>query len=608
MPSDAVLTIENLSVTYGSGRWAVPVVNGVSFAVLKGRTTALVGESGSGKTTIAQTIVGLLPHMATITGGKILLAGNDKSTDIATLKPDSRDMRQLRGSRIGMVFQEPSAALTPVYTIGQMLIETVRAHEPLTIGEARERAIATLAQCGFDRPVLALDKYPFELSGGLRQRAMIAAALICAPALLIADEPTSALDVTVQALLLKSIQDLQETMGMSVLLITHDLGVVATVADEITVLYRGEVMEQGPTRALLKQPQHAYLKALMAAGPSMTGQASEHLTPLKPIPKPSEDFKSRWTRARGARAGEPLLRVSSVSKRFSGRAGASGQTLAVNGVSLDVFQGECLGLVGESGCGKSTLCKIIMGAAQADEGEIELASEQRLRPLHATPEREKRQRLQYVFQDPFGSLNPRRTVEQALVEPFEIHSLGNPQQRRVWAAELLRMVGLSAEMLNRHPNAFSGGQRQRIAIARALALRPDLLVCDEPVSALDVSVQAQVLNMLQDLKKSLEMTMLFVSHNLAVVRHLADRVAVMCRGRIVELAKTESLFADPRHPYTKALMAAAPEADPDRKLDLSALMDGRASDPALWDEPYRLLGDAKARYETVSDGHIVAVA
>jgi peptide/nickel transport system ATP-binding protein len=569
---------------------------------------ALVGESGSGKTTIAQAVMGLLPHNARVTAGRIVVAGRNGTIDVAALKPGSREIRDLRGGQVGMVFQEPSAAMSPVHTIGNLLIESVREHLPVTSFEARERSVEMLARVGFDRPAQAMDRYPFELSGGLRQRAMIAAALICNPTLLVADEPTSALDTTVQALLLDLIGNLQDQLGMSVLLITHDLGVVATVADEMTVLYRGEVMEQGPARDLLKEPAHPYLKALLAAGPALHGAVAERMTPLRPIAPPSNALRAHWSRRESKADDGPLLRLTGIVKRFKGRTANSGSALAVNGVSLTIQRGECLGLVGESGCGKSTLSKIIMGAIGSDTGRIELSLGGPPMELTAIPPNELRQRLQYVFQDPFGSLNPRRTVRQAMVEPFEIHGQGTAAERDAWAYELVEMVGLRPEMLDRYPNAFSGGQRQRIAIARALALKPDLLVCDEPVSALDVSVQAQIMNLLQDLRNSLGMTYFFVSHNLAAVRHLATRVAVMCRGRIVEIAPVDALFSEPRHPYTRALIAAAPEADPDRKLDLAALRDGRASDPETWDAPFRLLGDAKARYETVSEGHDVAVA
>jgi peptide/nickel transport system ATP-binding protein len=340
----------------------------------------------------------------------------------------------------------------------------------------------------------------------------------------------------------------------------------------------------------------------------MTHDIAQRLTPAKSIAPLSEKLREHWSRQKDRPQLGTLLRIADVTKRYSARAKSGGGTLAVNAVSLQIDYGECLGLVGESGCGKSTLCKMIMGATRPDGGEIELGSGNGLKDINAVASSLRHQRIQYVFQDPFGSLNPRRTVRQAILEPFEIHQVGTAEQRQAWAHELIEMVGLRSDMLDRYPNAFSGGQRQRVAIARALALKPDLLVCDEPVSALDVSVQAQILNMLQDVRRSLGMAFLFVSHNLAVIRHVSDRVAVMCRGRIVEMAPAAALFADPRHPYTKALMAAAPDIDPDRKLDLTALNDGRASDPETWDPPYRLLGDAKARYETVSQGHVVAVA
>jgi peptide/nickel transport system ATP-binding protein len=395
-------------------------------------------------------------------------------------------------------------------------------------------------------------------------------------------------------------------MGMSILLITHDLGVVATIAHETAVLYRGEVMERGATRDLLKDPQHPYLQALMRAGPSAARGGGARLTPLRPIAPPAEEFQSRWARPHMAPRGEPLLSLEKIVKRYGSKSGAS--QLAVNNVSLTIRQGECLGLVGESGCGKSTLCRVLMQALTADAGEVKIYHAGALRPVSQTPREEFQQRVQYVFQDPFGSLNPRHTIRDILAEPFEIHRIGSREEHVAWSAELLSLVGLPASMLGRFPNAFSGGQRQRIAIARALALRPDLVVCDEPVSALDVSVQAQILNLLKDLQSGLGVSYLFVSHDLGVIRHIADRVAVMCRGLIVEQADVETLFADPRHPYTRALLAAAPEADPDRKLDLSALLDGRASDPEAWEPPYQLLGDAIPNYVEVSSGHFVAVA
>lgn len=603
-----MLAIEDLSIGFLSGAALVPVVKSVSLQIPRGKTMALVGESGSGKTTIAQAVMGLLPHPARITSGRIWIDGPRGRLDIAALDPHAHAMRALRGGQVGMVFQEPSAALSPVYTIGNLLVESARTHLPLTQQEAREKAVEMLARVGFDRPVQAMERYPFELSGGLRQRAMIAAALICDPSVLVADEPTSALDVTVQALLLDLISGLQEQMGMSVLLITHDLGVVAAAADGLTVIYRGEVMEQGPARDLLKEPEHPYLKALLAAGPSLKGDLPASLTPLRPPPPVAESIRQHWSRGSGIAKGDTLLAVRDVSKRYASRSSKAQTVLAVNAVSFQIAQGECLGLVGESGCGKSTLSKMIVGALDPDEGEINMAADGALHNLRSVPAMERRRRLQYVFQDPFGSLNPRRTIGDAIVEPFEIHGLGGAQERREWAAELLQMVGLKPEMLGRFPNAFSGGQRQRVAIARALALRPDLLICDEPVSALDVSVQAEILNLFVALKDSLGTAYLFVSHDLAVVRHMADRVAVMCAGRIVEIGPKPALFDDPRHPYTRALIASALDTDPDRRLDVSALCKGRASDPSAWEEPFRLFGDAKPRYEVVSDGHLVAIA
>jgi peptide/nickel transport system ATP-binding protein len=617
-----VLAVEGLSVAYRTGGQQAEVLRDVSLAVRRGKTMAIVGESGSGKTTLAQCVMGLLPPSAAVTQGAIWFSDRAvPKVDLVRLSANPMAFRALRGGRIGLAYQEPSAALSPVYTVGALLVEALLAHKPMMRDEAAAAAKTMLRRVGFERPEQAFDRYPFELSGGLKQRAMIAAALICEPALLIADEPTSALDVTVQAQLLKLLRDLQDELGMSVLLITHDLGVVATIADDMTVLYRGKMMERGPARDLLKDPHHPYLRGLMRAGPSMRAETGEALTPLRPIKPPAPEFLGRWSRQHEAPNGEPVVRMSNLVKRFGARRhggwwrpamqSAEAGHLAVDRVSLDIRQGECLALVGESGCGKSTICRIAMQILEPDAGEVFLHQDGALRALagfNPAERTQSRRRLQYVFQDPFGSLNPRHTVRQSLQEPFRIHKLGTAADWDRWAQELLELVGLDARMLDRFPNAFSGGQRQRIAIARALALKPDVLICDEPVSALDVSVQAQIVTLLQTLKAALGLTYLFVTHNLALVRHIADRVAVMCGGRIVEIAPADTIFAQARHPYTQALIAAVPDTDPDRRLDLSALLEGRASDPQAWPAPFRLQDGGEARYESIGPDHLVAVA
>jgi peptide/nickel transport system ATP-binding protein len=613
--AENVLTIDKLSVAYRDGARVTPILKEVSLSVPRGKTVALVGESGSGKSTIATAIMGLLPKHRTVQSGRIQFhdPDGDFATELSKL-PDGA-FQKLRGNRIAMAFQEPSAALSPVVSIGAMLTETLRMHERRSESAAKQRALAVLAQVGFPDPSGAFKRYPFELSGGLRQRAMLASALICKPALVIADEPTSALDVTVQAMALKLLADLQDEMRLGLLFITHDFGVVANVADHVIVMREGTIVEQGAMRDVLTQPQTDYTRALLAAVPRLEGAPFALNTPharssavqaLAPV----------WDRRIGPAAGAPLLEIKDVSKSFTARkrgfVAAEGDTVdAVLGVDLSVKAGECVGLVGESGCGKSTLSKLILRVLTPDSGTISVNNGKTIAPiadLSGAALTDYRARVQYVFQDPFASLNPRLTTEEIVTEPFVVHGLGDKGQRLRWGAALLEMVGLEGTMLMRHPNAFSGGQRQRIGIARALALGPDLLICDEPVSALDVSVQAQILGLLEGLRQDLGVASLFVSHNLAVVRAVASRVYVMCSGRIVEAAPTAALFASPRHPYTKALLAANPEPDPERKLDLSALMQGRASDPTVWDEPYRLKKGAKARYETVGEGHIVAVA
>ena len=619
-----LLQIRNLQVDFETRAGIVPAVRDMNFRVPVGGTVALVGESGSGKSVTAQAILGILPRTARISSGEILFHDPERTkvtvpperrrpyVDLLKLPPNRREIRAIRGNRISMIFQEPMTSLSPLHTIGDQIGEALILHRKVSDAEARELTIETLAMVGFPEPRRAINAYPFELSGGLRQRAMIAMALICRPALLVADEPSTALDVTIQAQILKVIKDLQTDLGMAVLIITHDLGVVANIAEEVVVAYNGAIVESGPADEIFAKPEHPYLKALLKAVPHFDMKPGERLVPLREIKHDASGLltgKEPWPKTA---ADAPLLEVHNVSKSFGMRKGRSGREVvirAVDNVSLRVPRGKCLGLVGESGCGKTTLSKIILRALDPDSGAVLFNDRGRVTDLLARNEREMvplRRKIQYVFQDPFGSLNPRMTVFEILTEPLVIHRVGNKAFRRRIVAELMHLVGLDPRYLNRYPHSFSGGQRQRIGIARALALQPDLLICDEPVSALDVSVQAQILNLLKDLQTQLGLTYLFVSHNLAVVDYMADDIAVMCAGRLVEVAPREILFRNPVHPYTRTLLAAVPYPDPNHKLDFTALMEGRASDPKCWPHPF---GATAARGEPqlieVAEGHLV---
>jgi len=615
-----LLSVEDLHIAFRLEEGTVQAVRGAGFQIMPGQTVALVGESGSGKSVISQAITGILPKAARITRGHILFDDPDSQAppvDIAALARDSRQMRQIRGGRISIIFQEPMTSLSPLHTVGNQIAEAVRLHRNAGEKEAYALAEEMLGLVGFPDPNKALSTYPFELSGGLRQRAMIAMALVCRPALLIADEPTTALDVTIQAQILKLIVDLQKQLGMAVLMITHDLGVVANVADKVVVLYHGEIMEAGTVDALYRDPRHPYLRALLRAVPRFHMEPGERLVPIREIKSRTTGqlMAARTDDMVGPAPGEPLLSIDGVTKTFGlrkggmfGRGGTKERILAVDDISFTIRRGECLGLVGESGCGKTTLSKMIMRALTPDRGTIRLhepAGPIDVHGLEGGALDAYRRRVQFVFQDPFSSLNPRMTVFDLVSEPLDIHGIGSRTSRADMVRELLEVVGLDSRHMQRYPHSFSGGQRQRIGIARALALRPELLLLDEPVSALDVSIQAQILNLLKDLKAQLGLTYLFVSHNLAVVDYIADRIAVMCAGRLVELAPRETLFRDPQHPYTKALLAAVPEPDLDHPLDFAQLMTERASKPALWPAPFTVSNDSRPRLTEITDGHFV---
>jgi len=512
---------------------------------------------------------------------------------------------------MSMIFQEPMNSLSPLHTIGDQVSEALTVHQPTDAKSARAATEDMLDKVGFPDPHVAFDMYPFELSGGLRQRAMIAMALICDPALLIADEPTTALDVTIQAQVLALLKDLQRARNMGLLLITHDLGVVANMADEVVVIYHGEIMEAGPVEDIFRNPKHPYLQALLKAVPHFDMKPGERLVSLRDAAGDARQVSllrsSRMTRDSGPAPIEdktqtadtedrPLLSLQNLCKTYVSKKGgwfgskAVRQIKAVRDVSLDIMPGECLGLVGESGCGKTTLSKLVMRAVQPDGGRILLrngADTADLATLSGAALDEQRQRVQMVFQDPVNSLSPRMTVLNILREPLEIAGLGDRAAQTERCVQLMKAVGLDPRFLGRYPHSFSGGQRQRIGIARALALAPDMLICDEPVSALDVSVQAQILNLINDLRDELGLTYLFISHNLAVIDYVADRIAVMARGRIVELAPRAELFANPRHPYTQRLLSAVPYPDLDRPLDFRALRGHDRAFDADWADEFR---------------------
>ncbi|MEM6677511.1 MAG: ABC transporter ATP-binding protein [Pseudomonadota bacterium] len=586
-----LLSIRDLKVVFGRGRAARTVVHDVSFALEPGETLALVGESGSGKTLTGKAALQLLPPGARVTGGQALYAGPKGEIDL--LKCSTPKMRALRGTDIAMIFQEPLSAFSPLHRTGDQIAEVLRIHGK-SAGTARKRTLKTLEEVGCPDPERVWRAYPFELSGGLRQRAMIAMAMVGEPRLVVADEPTTALDVTTQAVVLDLIKSLAKSRGLATVLITHDLGVVANMADSVVVLRQGEVVERGPAEAVLSAPGHAYTRRLIAAAPQVPEVCAKHQEG----------------------SGDIILAIRGLSKTYPGKRRMIGRNdplvKAVSNFNLDIGRGETVAVVGESGSGKSTVAKLVLRAVQPDKG-AEITFRPRFGEMMNVMTLDRagltayRRQAQMVFQDPFGALSPRMSVQDILTEPMEVHGIGTRKQRRAEAARLMGQVGLPPEHLGRFPHAFSGGQRQRIAIARSLILEPELLICDEPTSALDVSVQAEVLDLLDALKDSFGLSYLFISHDLAVVARLADRVLVMRRGRVVEQGPAEAIFRDARHPYTKALMAASPEPSLDHKLNLKLVAAG-AGEPEEWPSPFGYQGDDAPGMITVGPGHEVRCA
>jgi len=583
----SLLDVDALTIGFGD---APPVVRGVSFSVQAGQTLALVGESGSGKTLTCRTALRILPGSAQIRGGSVTFNGGDGPVDL--LHAPERKLRAIRGDRIAMIFQEPMRSLSPLHRLGAQVAEVLHLHRAMGKGEAKRRVLEQFDKVGFVDAERAWRSYPFEMSGGMRQRAMIAMAMVAEPELLIADEPTTALDVTTQAQVLGLINTLQKETGMAVILVTHDLGVVANMAEHVVVMNKGRVMEAGPAELVLGSPAHGYTKKLFAAAPMIPEVA---------------------TPARAVAHDDVILDLKNVTKTFTMKAGGWRKPIEITAcrdVNLEVARGKTMAVVGESGSGKTTCARVALGAETPDRGGEVLfrpvAGEAAL-PVHDmnTAQRTAFQRqAQMVFQDPYSSLSPRMRVMEALVEPMEIHGLGTRQDRNDKAAEMLRWVGLNPDMLRRYPNAFSGGQRQRLSIARALTLDPKLLICDEPTSALDVSVQDQILSLLEGIRDRAHLSYLFISHDLAVVARIADEVAVMRAGVIVEQAPPDTLFYNPQHPYTRALIAAQPEPDISRPIDLDLVAKGAGS-PTTWPDMFRFEGQSAPALRELEPGHMV---
>ena len=550
-----VLSVKGLSVDFPLQKGVLHAVRNVSFELKQGKTLALVGESGSGKSVSARSLIQLVESPGRIVAGQIQLLSGDKPVEISALGAKSPHIRAIRGGRIGLIFQEPMSALSPLHSIGDQIDEAIQLHLKLEKKEARKRTIELLRQVEIPAPEKMADRYSFEYSGGMRQRVCIALALACDPEILIADEPTTALDVTTQAEILDLIARLQRQRGMAVLLITHDMGVVAEVADEVAVMRRGEIVEHGSVDDIFYAPQHPYTQRLLGATLQLE-QASE----LKQGP------------VAGNRP-QPILSVRNLSKEFGAGGGWFGKkhggVKAVEDVSFDLRRGENLGIVGESGSGKTTVGRMIMrildptsgsvlftGGDQAEYDVLKLKKGD-LKRYHAA--------VRLVFQDPFASLNPRMTVKQIVGDPLQINGIARGRQLEERVAELLEMVGLSPDMMDRYPHAFSGGQRQRIGIARALALDPQVIIADEATSALDVSIRAQILDLLLDLQKRLDLSFIFIAHDISVVRYFCDRVLVMHKGKVVEIGNADTICTTPSEPYTRALISAVPNPDPRNK-------------------------------------------
>lgn len=582
-----VVRVDGMSVRFAGAQRTVDAVKKLSFSVGRGETLAIVGESGSGKSVTSLALMRLVEHGGgRIIEGAMTLRRRDGSL-IDLKNAQANVMRTVRGADMAMIFQEPMTSLNPVFTAGDQIAESIRLHQRASAAQARAETLRLLEQVRIPEAKSVMERYPHQLSGGMRQRVMIAMALACKPALLIADEPTTALDVTVQAQILQLIRQLQQEMQMGVIFITHDMGVVAEVADRVLVMYKGEKVEEGPSTQIFASPQHPYTQALLAAVPRLGSMHDTDFPARFALVTPRDgegqeivettdlaaDFDASLKPDAGAlilpyRAHEPILSVRNLVTRFDLRGGILNRVQrrvhAVEKVNFDLYPGETLALVGESGCGKSTTGRSLLRLVDIQGGQIKFDGQDVLALGHHQLQ-SLRRNIQFVFQDPFASLDPRLTVGFSIMEPLLVHKVCSPKEARERVAKLLDRVGLSRDMAERYPHEFSGGQRQRVCIARALALNPKVVIADESVSALDVSIQAQIINLLIDLQQELGVAFLFISHDMAVVERISHRVAVMYLGQIVEIGPRREIFQNPQHPYTRKLMSAVPIADPTRR-------------------------------------------
>ncbi|WP_445504710.1 ABC transporter ATP-binding protein [Microvirga sp. G4-2] len=607
--STPLLSARNLSVEFGRGEGAFRAVRNVSFDVQPGKTLAVVGESGSGKSVTSLAIMRLTDYSGgRIVSGEVLLR-QEEGGAIDLVKASDDQLRAIRGKDIAMIFQEPMTSLNPVFTIGNQIEETLLLHEGLNARQARSRAKELLQKVRLPDADRLLERYPHQLSGGMRQRVMIAMALACNPKLLIADEPTTALDVTIQAQILNIIRDLQAEMGTAVIFITHDMGVVAEMADDVVVMWKGDKVEQGPVREIFAAPQHPYTRALLSAVPklgSLKGQPLPMRTPVMVLdggaPKQVGGTHIQDT----ADYTKPILQVDKLSTRFDvgktffGR--VTHRVHAVEEVSFDLYPGETLALVGESGSGKSTIGRTLQQLIEPTSGTVRFDGRD-MASMSQAERRRLRQEIQYIFQDPFASLDPRHTVGYSIAEPIIVHGLIKDRKaidRRV--QELLEQVGLQPQHAKRYPHEFSGGQRQRVCIARALASNPKLIIADESVSALDVSIQAQIINLLMELQEKRGLSYLFITHDMAMVEKISHRVAVMYLGQIVEIGTRQAIFENPQHSYTRKLLSAVPIADPERERARTRI-EGEIPSPV------RPIGQEPAihRMREVEPGHWAAI-